>query len=77
MWGFGRHFAGSNFFWYLKDPAGTFSEYYTDMDQITDDDLWTPEIAEGPRGLYRWGPKPPETFMTPADIAELIAAQAN
>lgn len=77
MWGFGRHFAGSNFFWYLKDPAGTFSEYYADMDQITDDDLWVPQIAEGPRGLYRWGPKPPEYFVTPSDIAELIAAQAN
>lgn len=77
MWGFGRHFAGSNFFWYLKDPAGTYSEYYADMDQITDDDLWTPEIAEGPRGLYRWGPKPPEAFMTPTDVAELIAAQAS
>lgn len=77
MWGFGRHFAGSNFFWYLKDPAGTYSEYYADMDQITDDELWNPEIAEGPRGLYRWGPKPPEAFMTPTDVAELIAAQAN
>lgn len=77
MWGFGRHYAGSNFFWYLKDPAGTYSEYFCDMDKITDDDLWTPQIAEGSRGLYRWGPKPPEAFVTPADIAELIAAQAN
>ncbi|MCX6458993.1 MAG: VOC family protein [Actinobacteria bacterium] len=76
-WGFGRHFAGSNFFWYLKDPAGTMSEYYCDMDLITDDDLWVPQIAEGPRGLYRWGPKPPEAFLRPADIAELIAAQNN
>ena len=25
IWGLGRHFAGSNFFWYLKDPAGNFS----------------------------------------------------
>ena len=77
MWGIGRHYAGSNFFWYLKDPAGTYSEYYCDMDQITDDDLWVPEVAEGARGLYRWGPKPPEAFMTPTDIAELLAAQAN
>jgi catechol 2,3-dioxygenase-like lactoylglutathione lyase family enzyme len=73
-WGFGRHYAGSNFFWYLKDPAGTFSEYYADMDQITDDDLWTPEVCEGKSGLYKWGPVP-ENFMPPGDIAELIAAQ--
>ncbi len=32
IWGMGRHHAGSNFFWYLKDPAGNFSEYYSDMD---------------------------------------------
>lgn len=76
-WGFGRHFAGSNFFWYLKDPAGTFSEYYADMDQITDDDLWKPEVCEGKSGLYSWGPSVPEGFMPPADIAELIAAQAS
>lgn len=74
-WGFGRHYAGSNFFWYLKDPAGTFSEYYADMDQITDDDMWTPEMCEGKSGLYNWGPALPPTFMAPSDIAELIAAQ--
>lgn len=73
-WGFGRHYAGSNFFWYLKDPAGTFSEYYADMDQITDDDLWTPEVCEGKSGFYKWGPVP-ENFMPPGDIADLIAAQ--
>jgi catechol 2,3-dioxygenase-like lactoylglutathione lyase family enzyme len=76
-WGFGRHYAGSNFFWYLKDPAGTFSEYYADMDQITDDDVWKPELCEGKSGLYNWGPAVPEGFMRPDDIAELIAAQAG
>ncbi|WP_088318556.1 VOC family protein [Kineosporia sp. R_H_3] len=76
-WGFGRHYAGSNFFWYLKDPAGTFSEYYADMDQITEDDLWKPEVCEGKSGLYSWGPAVPEGFMPPSDIAELIAAQAS
>ena len=39
VWGLGRHFIGSNFFWYLRDPAGNFSEYYSDMDAITDDQL--------------------------------------
>jgi hypothetical protein len=50
VWGPGRHYAGSNFFWYLKDPAGNFSEYYSDMDCIIDDQLWTPEELEGARG---------------------------
>ena len=46
VWGLGRHFIGSNFFWYLRDPAGNFSEYYSDMDAITDDHLWTPGTWE-------------------------------
>jgi hypothetical protein len=25
VWGLGRHYVGSNFFWYLRDPAGNFS----------------------------------------------------
>jgi hypothetical protein len=56
VWGLGRHYAGSNFFWYLKDPAGNFSEYYSDMDRIIDDQLWTPEELEGAAGAVRLGP---------------------
>src|SRR5271163_1771753 len=51
IWGLGRHYAGSNFFWYLKDPAGNFADYYSDMDCIPEDQLWTPEDREGARGL--------------------------
>ena len=54
VWGLGRHHVGSNFFWYLRDPAGNFSEYYSDMDCIVDDALWTPRTWEGARGLYNW-----------------------
>ena len=53
----GVRVAGSNFFWYLKDPAGNFSEYYSDMDCIIDDQLWTPQDLEGARGLFAWGPR--------------------
>jgi hypothetical protein len=28
VWGIGRHWIGSNFFYYLHDPAGNMSEYY-------------------------------------------------
>ncbi len=69
VWGLGRHHAGSNFFWYLKDPAGNFSEYYSDMDCIIDDQLWTPETLEGARGLFNWGPPPPPSFLAPEDVA--------
>ena len=72
VWGLGRHHAGSNFFWYLKDPAGNFTEYYADMDCIVDDKLWTPEVLEGARGLFNWGPPPPASFLHPDDLAALM-----
>jgi catechol 2,3-dioxygenase-like lactoylglutathione lyase family enzyme len=72
VWGLGRHHAGSNFFWYLKDPAGNFSEYYSDMDCIVDDQLWTPEVLEGAKGLFNWGPPPPPSFLAPDDLAALM-----
>ncbi|MEV1011660.1 dioxygenase, partial [Streptomyces sp. NPDC049881] len=72
VWGLGRHHAGSNFFWYLKDPAGNFSEYYSDMDCIVDDQLWTPEVLEGAKGLFNWGPPPPPSFLAPEDLAALM-----
>ncbi len=72
IWGMGRHHAGSNFFWYLKDPAGNFSEYYSDMDCIVDDQLWTPEVLEGAKGLFNWGPPPPPSFLAPEDLGALM-----
>jgi catechol 2,3-dioxygenase-like lactoylglutathione lyase family enzyme len=72
IWGLGRHHAGSNFFWYLKDPAGNFSEYYSDLDCIPEDALWSPEVLEGAKGLFNWGPPPPPSFLAPEDLAGLM-----
>jgi catechol 2,3-dioxygenase-like lactoylglutathione lyase family enzyme len=72
VWGLGRHHVGSNFFWYLRDPAGNFSEYYSDLDCIVDDALWKPGVWDGPRGLYSWGPPPPPSFLAPEDLAALM-----
>ena len=72
VWGLGRHHIGSNFFWYLKDPAGNFSEYYSDLDCVVDDALWKPEVVEGIKGLYNWGPPPPPSFLAPEDLAALM-----
>lgn len=71
VWGLGRHHAGSNFFWYLKDPAGNFSEYFSDMDVIPEDEIWEPEVLEGAQGLFNWGPPPP-SFLEPEDLAGLM-----
>jgi catechol 2,3-dioxygenase-like lactoylglutathione lyase family enzyme len=72
VWGLGRHHVGSNFFWYLKDPAGNFSEYFSDMDCILDDQLWTPQEWGGMHSLYNWGPPPPPSFLNPEDLAGLM-----
>ena len=72
IWGLGRHYAGANFFWYLKDPAGNFSEYYSDMDTVPEDELWGPEVLHGLQGLYAWGPPPPPSFLEPEDLAALM-----
>jgi hypothetical protein len=69
-WGIGRHWVGANFFYYLRDPAGNFSEYYSDMDEILDDQLWTPGVFE-PRNL--WGPPLPPSMIQPEDLAQLMA----
>ncbi|HWD53809.1 MAG TPA: VOC family protein, partial [Acidimicrobiales bacterium] len=71
-WGPGRHYVGSNFFWYLQDPAGNFSEYYSDIDAIIDDQMWEPGIFEGPQGLFAWGPPPPPSFLAPEDLAAMM-----
>jgi catechol 2,3-dioxygenase-like lactoylglutathione lyase family enzyme len=72
VWGLGRHHIGSNFFWYLRDPAGNFSEYYSDLDEILDDQLWNPEVVDGARGLYSWGPPVPPSFIHPEDLAGMM-----
>ncbi|HEV2638221.1 MAG TPA: VOC family protein [Actinocrinis sp.] len=72
IWGLGRHHIGSNFFWYLRDPAGNFSEYYSDLDCIVEDALWEPAVLEGMRGLYNWGPPPPASFLAPEDLAAMM-----
>lgn len=71
-WGLGRHYIGSNFFWYLRDPAGNFSEYYSDLDCILEDQLWEPGVIAGEKSLYAWGPPPPPSFLAPEDLAELM-----
>jgi hypothetical protein len=76
----GRHFAGSNFYWYLRDPAGSFLELYSDLDRITDDTAWeqhgrTPMSLE--HTVNAWGPNLPTEFVVPHDLAELEAGWAT
>ena len=72
VWGLGRHCIGSNFFWYLRDPAGNFAEYSSDLDVIIDNELWKPEVWSGLDTLMAWGPPVPPSFLAPDDLAELM-----
>ncbi len=74
MWGLGRHAIGSNWYWYLREPSGTFVEYTTDIDRISAQDLYQPKEWQGHEFLYSFGPPPPKAFTEPTDLADLIAA---
>jgi catechol 2,3-dioxygenase-like lactoylglutathione lyase family enzyme len=80
--GIGRHFLGSNVFWYLTDPAGTMFEFFSDMDQIIDGEAWSRDIGrrdwgapEWPAPFSVWGPHEPETFFNPVDLDVIAAAR--
>jgi len=74
VWGLGRHFLGSNYFWYLRDPAGNYAEYFADLDQIVDDAEWMARTWDPDKALYAWGPPVPPAFLEPIDLDELSAA---
>ncbi len=75
-WGLGRHAIGSNWFWYLREPNGTFVEYTADIDRISAQDLYRPKEWQGHEFLYSFGPPTPRAFMEPADLPDIIAASA-
>jgi catechol 2,3-dioxygenase-like lactoylglutathione lyase family enzyme len=62
-WGFGRHTIGSNFFHYIQDPWGSWFEYYSDMDYISDHSAWTATDYHPDDSLANWGPGVPPDFV--------------
>jgi catechol 2,3-dioxygenase-like lactoylglutathione lyase family enzyme len=71
----GRHQIGGNMFWYMRDPSGTFFEFFADMDRIIDDEGWRIKDDWDPGDAWSlWGDKDqPEVFFEPKDMAEIIA----
>jgi len=61
-WGLGRHVIGSNFFYYIRDPWGSFAEYFHDLDYIPEHCAWEPRDFPEADALYRWGPPVPDDF---------------
>ena len=77
VWGLGRHAIGSNYFWYLRDPAGNFHEYSSDLDVIDEAEAWrVATTTQAPAALAIWGPPVPRQFLVPDDIAAMAQGAA-
>jgi catechol 2,3-dioxygenase-like lactoylglutathione lyase family enzyme len=75
VWGLGRHAIGSNYFWYLRDPAGNFAEYSSDLDVIVDEEAWRLASSQEVHGLAAWGPPVPRQFLAPDDVMALARGE--
>ena len=78
-WGFGRHTIGSNFFYYVQDPWGSWLEYYCDIDYVADYDAWEPSVYGMEDSLHNWGPEVPHDFVHnyETDVAGFVAQRAE
>lgn len=66
-WGTGRHVLGSNYFHYVMDPWGSFSEYSADIDYVTEGVTWSSEEFSPEDSLHLWGPDVPDYFTKNTD----------
>jgi catechol 2,3-dioxygenase len=67
-WGVGRHVLGSNYFYYVRDPWGSYSEYSFDIDFIPATVDWIAEDQLPEDSLYLWGPDVPEDFASNYEV---------
>jgi catechol 2,3-dioxygenase-like lactoylglutathione lyase family enzyme len=71
QWGLGRHTFGSNLFVYVKDPWGSWTEYFSDIEQVTC--AWQGRRWElGQAGSAVWGPPMPTDFHR--NLEDLVEA---
>jgi catechol 2,3-dioxygenase-like lactoylglutathione lyase family enzyme len=69
-WGLGRHVLGSNYFHYIMDPWGSFSEYSCDIDYIPKEDRWHSADHLPEDSFYLWGPDVPREFTINPEAGE-------
>ena len=70
-WGTGRHVLGSNYFHYVRDPWGSYSEYSCDIDFVPVDRDWDGRSHGVENSLYLWGPEPPRDFTVNYEASPL------
>ena len=61
-WGVGRHVIGSNYFYYARDPWGSFAEFSCGIDYIDAATEWPAGDYPPEDSFYLWGPPVPEYF---------------
>jgi len=69
-WGVGRHVLGSNYFRYVRDPWGSYSEYSFDIDFIPHTLDWPTANHPPEDSLYVWGPDLPEDFVQNFEVTQ-------
>jgi hypothetical protein len=62
-WGVGRHVLGSNYFYYVQDPWGSWAEYSYDIDFAPADVEWPATDHPLEDSFYIWGPTVPDDFV--------------
>jgi catechol 2,3-dioxygenase-like lactoylglutathione lyase family enzyme len=62
-WGMGRHVLGSNYFHYVRDPWGSYSEYSADIDFIPAGVDWPGSDHPPEDAMHLWGPEMPADFV--------------
>ncbi|MGF6367989.1 catechol 2,3-dioxygenase-like lactoylglutathione lyase family enzyme [Paraburkholderia sp. RAU6.4a] len=67
-WGTGRHVLGSNYFHYVRDPWGSFSEYSAHIDYVDAGVEWPAGDHAPEDSLYLWGPDVPPYFIVNTEI---------
>ena len=70
-WGVGRHVLGSNYFCYVRDPWGSYSEYSADIDYIPAGVDWPSGDHLAEDAIYLWGPAMPEDFIVNYEPIEI------
>jgi len=68
-WGVGRHVLGSNYFYYVQDPWGSWTEYSFGIDFVPADVDWPAADHPPEDSFYVWGPAVPDDFIVNREAA--------
>jgi catechol 2,3-dioxygenase-like lactoylglutathione lyase family enzyme len=71
-WGFGRHVLGSNYFHYVRDPWGGYSEYSCGIDYVPPGFEWDESNNSPEDSLYLFGPPVPSDFITNYELTNSV-----